>query len=131
MNLWIDASPPENMPSYAQVANLIGDGFPDAELRIQTLGNNAEFTLHLNNELLLTVNNIGWTFTTGDRDGKWSEIMEGSVENVARNILSKFADRDFKVYDPVRPRGSVGPWEKRVIKKRTKVIRPKKEKNEQ
>ncbi|MSX45509.1 MAG: hypothetical protein F2747_06630 [Actinobacteria bacterium] len=126
MNLWIDTKMPEYMPSYAQVANLIGDGFPDAELRIQALGDNAEFTLYLNDELLLTINNIGWTFTTGDRDGKWSEIKEGSVESVARHILSKFADRDFKVYDPVRPRGSVGAWEKRVIKKRTKLIRPKK-----
>jgi hypothetical protein len=118
------------MPAYAQVAELVADNFPDSELRTQTMGPKAEFTLFFNNELLLTVNDIGWTYTTGDRSGTWSGIIEGGIESISESILQRFADRDFVVYRPSRNRGSNASEQKRRITKRRNLIRPKKEKND-
>ena len=94
------------------------------------MGPKAEFTLFFNNELLLTVNDIGWTYSTGDRSGTWAGIIEGSVESITESILQKFADRDFLVYHPSRARGSKTSEQKRRINKRLNLIRPKKEKND-
>lgn len=129
-NIWVDTKSPDLMPAYAQVAELLADNFPDSELRIHAMGPKAEFTLFFNNELLLTVNDIGWTYSTGDRSGTWAGIIEGSVESITESILQKFADRDFLVYHPSRARGSKTSEQKRRINKRLNLIRPKKEKND-
>ena len=129
-NIWVDTKSPDLMPAYAQVAELLADNFPDSELRIHATGPKAEFTLFFNNELLLTVNDIGWTYSTGDRSGTWAGIIEGSVESITESILQKFADRDFLVYHPSRARGSKTSEQKRRINKRRNLIRPKKEKND-
>ena len=130
INPWVDTSSPELMPAYARVAELVADNFPDSELRIHAMGTKAEFTLFFNNELLLTVNDIGWTYTTGDRSGTWSGIIEGGIESISESILQRFADRDFVVYRPSRTRGSNASEQKRRITKRRNLIRPKKEMND-
>jgi hypothetical protein len=130
INPWVDTKSPDLMPAYAQVAELVADNFPDSELRIDAIGPKAEFTLFFNDELLLTVNDIGWTYTTGDRSGTWSSIIEGGIESISGSILQRFADRDFLVYHPSRTRGSNTGGQKRRITKSRKLIRPKKEKND-
>ena len=51
-------------------------------------------------KLLLTIDSIGWTFTTGDRGWKWEDIKEGGIEAVAEDILQDLAQHNFVVYDP-------------------------------
>lgn len=130
LNPWVDIKSPDLMPAYARVAELVAENFPDSELRIHAIGPKAEFTLFFNNELLLTVNDLGWTYTTGDRSGTWAGIIEGGVESISESILRRFADRDFVVYHPSRVRGNNADGTKRRITKSRNIIRPKKEKND-
>ena len=51
-------------------------------------------------KLLLTIDSIGWTFTTGDRGWEWEDIKEGGIEAVAEDILQDLAQHNFVVYDP-------------------------------
>jgi hypothetical protein len=86
--------------SHEQVTRLVVVNFPGAELTFDTDNGKSEFLLFFEEKLLLTIDNIGWTFTTGDHGWKWEDIKEGGIEAVAEDILQALAQHDFVVYDP-------------------------------
>ena len=88
------------LASHEQVAKLVAVNFPGSNLSVDTENGKSEFSIFFEEKLLLTIDKIGWTFTTGDREWKWEDIKEGGIEAVAEDILQDLAQHDFVVYDP-------------------------------
>ena len=88
------------LSSHEQVAKLVAVNFPGSKLSVDTEKGGSEFSLFFEEKLLLTIDSIGWTFTTGDRGWKWEDIKEGGIEAVAEDILQDLAQHNFVVYDP-------------------------------
>ena len=88
------------LSSHEQVAKLVAVNFPGSKLSVDTEKGGSEFSLFFEEKLLLTIDSIGWTFTTGDRGWKREDIKEGGIEAVAEDILQDLAQHNFVVYDP-------------------------------
>ena len=103
--------------SFVHVAIFVADSFPDSEVYARGSEKEIEFTFFHENKLLLTVDEVGWKIEGQERSHKWTDIIEGTPQSVAENILQNFADRDFLVYHAIVS-GNKRKINKRNFKKR-------------
>lgn len=88
------------LPDFALVAETVYINFPNTNMKLQLDNQIPIFELYDDKNLLLTVDAIGWRYTSSQRGGTWSGIIEGNVLSISRIILETFAKQDYVVFKP-------------------------------
>lgn len=88
------------LPDFALVAETVYINFPNTNMKLQLDNQIPTFELYDDKNLLLTVDAIGWRYTSSQRGGTWSGIIEGNVFSISRIILETFAKQDYVVFKP-------------------------------
>ena len=88
------------LPDFALVAEIVYINFPNTNMKLQLDGKSPTFELYDDKNLLLTVDAIGWRYTSSQRGGTWSGIIEGNVFSISKLILEEFAMQDYAVFKP-------------------------------
>lgn len=84
------------------IAEKIAKSFPSAELVLSHDSQSQCFEIRLNNQLLISINQIGLKrfFPTRLRaEIKWSGIKEGGPDEIANLVIRSLADAGFDVFD--------------------------------
>ena len=84
--------------SYIRLAYIIKRCFPETELVISENGKDFVFDYSYGSEHLLKIDVQGVTYTATGKVMEFSGIKEGNIQTVAEIFLSRFAERDFKVF---------------------------------
>jgi hypothetical protein len=96
---------PQSYPAHVLVAETIYANFPKTTMKLIGEGKTQRFELYDKENLLLTIDEEGWHYSSSHRGGNWRSIKEGSLESISAMILRPFAEMDYSVF---RPEGVFG-----------------------
>ena len=95
----------QSYPNHVLIAETIYANFPRATMKLIEENQTHRFELYDESNLLLTIDEEGWQYSSNHRGGLWRSIKEGSLESISAMILRPFAEMCYTVF---RPQGVFG-----------------------